>query len=92
MLPYTVIKEANRPEFAGAATGVCNFITFSMSALLGPVFGTLLMAASGGGARELAHYQIAFSPLLVGVAVAIALAFMLRETGKARVAAGSVTA
>jgi MFS family permease len=82
MLPYTVIKEANRAEFAGVATGVCNFITFSMSALLGPVFGNLLMAASGGGERELTHYQTAFSPLLAGVAVAIGLAFLLRETGR----------
>jgi MFS family permease len=34
MLPYTVIKEANRPEHAGTATGVVNFINFSLSALL----------------------------------------------------------
>jgi sugar phosphate permease len=92
MLPYTVIKEANRPELAGTATGVCNFITFSMSALLGPVFGNLLMAASGGGERELAHYQGAFSPLLAGVAVAIGLAFLLRETGKASAAAAPAAA
>ena len=39
MLPYTVIKEANRPEHSGTATGVINFINFSLSALLGPVFG-----------------------------------------------------
>lgn len=83
MLPYIVIKEANRPEHAGTATGVCNFLAFSISALLGPVFGNLLMQASGGGERELPHYQAAFTPLLWGVALAIVLALLLRETGRA---------
>jgi MFS family permease len=31
MIPYTVIKEANRPEHSGTATGVINFINFSLS-------------------------------------------------------------
>jgi MFS family permease len=83
MLPYTVIKEVNRPELKGTATGVINFIIFSLSALLGPVFASLLMRASGGGERELIHYQQAFLPLLLGVALAIVLALFLRETGTA---------
>jgi MFS family permease len=81
MLPYTVIKEANRPEHSGTATGVVNFINFSFSALLGPVFGGLLLKASGGGPRELEHYQAAFSPLLYGVALAVLLTLLLKETG-----------
>ena len=85
MLPYTVIKEANRPEHSGTATGVINFINFSLSAVLGPVFGSLLMRVSGGGERELAHYQAAFQPLVFGVAAAIVLTLFLRETGPARV-------
>ena len=48
MLPYTVIKEANPPEVSGTATGVVNFVNFTFSALLGPVFGRLLASASGG--------------------------------------------
>lgn len=83
MLPYTVIKEANRPEHGGTATGVISFINFSLSALLGPVFGTLLARASEGATRELAHYQTAFTPLLGIVALAIILTFYLRETGPA---------
>jgi MFS family permease len=83
MLPYTVIKEANRPEHSGTATGVINFINFSLSALLGPVFGRLLTTASAGGERELAHYQEAFGPMLWGVALAIGLTLLLRETGTA---------
>lgn len=83
MLPYTVIKEANRPEHSGTATGVVNFINFSFSALLGPVFSGLLTRVSAGGERELVHYQAAFQPLLFGVALAILLTLFLRETGRA---------
>ncbi len=83
MLPYTVIKEANRPEHSGTATGVINFINFSLSAVLGPVFGSLLMRVSGGGERELAHYQAAFQPLVYGIAAAIVLTLFLKETGPA---------
>jgi MFS family permease len=85
MIPYTVIKEANRPEHSGTATGVVNFLNFSTTAVLGPVFASRLMAASQGGEREIGHYQTTFTPLLYGVGLAILLALILRETGpKAR--------
>jgi MFS family permease len=84
MLPYTVIKEANPPQFGGTATGVINFLNFTFSALLGPVLGGLLQHISGNSSqRELAHYQTAFLPLLFGVAAAIVLSFLLKETGPA---------
>ncbi|HYJ51958.1 MAG TPA: MFS transporter [Allosphingosinicella sp.] len=83
MIPYTVIKEANRPEHKGTATGVINFINFSLSALLGPVFASRLMNLSGGAERDLADYQAAFEPLLIGVGIAILLTLFLRETGTA---------
>ena len=83
MIPYTIIKEANRPEHSGTATGVINFINFSFSALLGPVFAGLLARASGGGERALEHYQVSFQPLIWGVVLAIVLALLLRETGPA---------
>jgi MFS family permease len=84
MLPYTVIKEANASEVSGTATGVINFLNFTFSALLGPVFGWILQIVSGGGvAVELEHYQTAFQPLLYGVALAIVLTFLLKETGPA---------
>jgi MFS family permease len=85
MLPYTVIKEANPPQMGGTATGVINFINFTFSALLGPVFGAFLRNVSGGATpMSLEHYQTAFSPLLYGVAIAIGLTLLLRETGTAR--------
>ena len=84
MLTYTVIKEANPPHLSGTATGVINFINFTFSALLGPVFAWMLTRVSGATAQmEHSHYQIAFLPLLFGVAVAILLTFKLRETGPA---------
>jgi len=85
MLPYTVIKEANPPEASGTATGVVNFINFTFSALLGPVFANLLLRVSGGAdSMQLEHYQTSFTPMLFGVALAILLTLLLRETGKAR--------
>jgi MFS family permease len=84
MLPYTIIKEANPPDVSGTATGVLNFLNFTFSALLGPVFGWLLrQLAHGAPKMGLAHYQTAFAPLILGVAVAIALTMFLKETGSA---------
>jgi MFS family permease len=84
MLPYTVIKEANPPQFGGTATGVVNFLNFTFSALLGPVFGWILHGVSGGTAElELQHFRTTFTPLLVGVALAILLTLLLKETGLA---------
>jgi len=84
MLPYTVIKEANPSRLGGTATGVVNFLNFTFSALLGPAFGWLLQEVSGGAIKmDLEHYQIAFAPLLYGVAIAILLTLFLKETGSA---------
>ena len=84
MLPYTVIKEANPPQFGGTAAGVVNFLNFTFSALLGPVFGWILQNVSGERDRMgLQDYQSAFTPLLYGVAIAILLTLVLKETGSA---------
>ena len=83
MLPYTVIKESNPPAVSGTATGVINFINFTFSALLGPVFAGMLVAAADGTPSALAQYQTAFTPLLYGVGLAIVLTLLLHETGPA---------
>ena len=85
MITYTVIKEANPPRLSGTSTGVVNFINFTFSALLGPIFAGLLIRAAGGegGTPQLSHYQAAFSPMLVGVGLAIVLTLLLKETGPA---------
>jgi MFS family permease len=84
MLPYTVIKEVNPPTVSGSATGVVNFLNFTFSALLGPVFGGIMASVSGGASSfSLEHFQTTFEPLLYGVGLAIALTFLLKETGTA---------
>jgi MFS family permease len=84
MLPYSVIKEANPPELSGTATGVINFLNFTLSAVLGPVFAGALRTVSGGAApMKLEHYQTTFAPMLYGVALAILLTLLLKETGPA---------
>jgi sugar phosphate permease len=82
MIPYTAIKEANPPQFGGTATGVINFINFTFSALLAPVFSRLLHHVSGG-AETITHeqYQGAFIYFVYGVGIAVVLVFLLRETG-----------
>ncbi len=93
MLPYTVIKEANPPETSGTATGVVNFLNFTFSALLTPVFGRVLVNAAGGGSdMRLEHYQTAFTPMLFGVGLAILLTLFLKETGPAVKLSGRFTA
>jgi hypothetical protein len=92
VIAYTVIKEANPPSVSGTATGVVNFLNFTFSALLGPVFGWILASVSGGAARmSLEHYQTAFKPLMYGVVLAIVLTFLLKETGTAVRAAPAAT-
>ena len=81
MIPYTVIKEANPPHLGGSATGVINFINFTFSALLGPVFGSRLVQAESIAGTPLAHYQSGFQPLLYGIGAALVLTFLLKETG-----------
>jgi MFS family permease len=84
MLPYTVIKEANPPGLGGTATGVVNFLNFTFSALLGPMFGARLVEMPEGDTNlALAHYQAGFKPLLYGIIAALVLTFFLKETGPA---------
>jgi MFS family permease len=92
MLLYSVIKEVNPSQLSGTATGVVNFLNFTMTALLAPVFAWVLERVSGGeGQRELQHYQTTFVPLLIGVAIAMLLTLLLKETGSAVRAISSKT-
>jgi len=84
MLPYSIIKEANPPELGGTATGVINFLNFTLSAVLSPVFGWMLVQVSEGSDKMgLEHYQAGFRPLLYGIALALILTCFLKETGPA---------
>jgi MFS family permease len=83
MLTYTVSKEANPPQLSGTSTGAVSFLNLTFSALVGPVFGWIMAQARAGEATPLQHYQQTFEPLLYGVALAIVLTLVLRETGPA---------
>jgi len=84
MLPYTIIKEANSPELGGSATGVINFINFTFSAALGPVFGSRLAQISDASEKVgIEQYQACFTPLVYGIFAALALTCFLKETGPA---------
>jgi MFS family permease len=91
MIPYTVIKEVNPDNVKGSATGAINFVVFSISALIAPVYGWLLTDLSGGGKLTLGVFQDASWAGIAGIVSAIVLACFLCETGPAgRPAAPSV--
>lgn len=84
MIPYSIIKEANPPTLGGSATGMINFLNFTFSALLGPVFGSRLVQMSEGAETlTLEHYQAGFRPLLYGIVLVLVLTCFLKETGPA---------
>jgi len=66
------------------ASGIINFLTLTFSALLGSAVGWILAAVSDDGrSMALESYQAAFAPLFYGVALAIVLTLLLKETGPA---------
>jgi MFS family permease len=81
MLPYTVIKEVNPDNVKGSASGAINFLVFTFSALLTPVYGKLLAHFANGGSMNLPVFRAAGSWLLGGIALAMVLAMFMRETG-----------
>jgi len=81
MLPYTVIKEVNPDNVKGSASGAINFLVFTFSALLTPVYGRLLAHVAHGGAMSLPVFRAAGSWLLGGIVLAMVLAMFMRQTG-----------
>ena len=82
MLTYTVSKEANPPSLSGTATGVVSFLNLTFSALVGPVFGSIMKGLGAAERTPLERYQVTFEPLLYGVALAMVLTLALKETGR----------
>jgi MFS family permease len=83
MLTYTVSKEANPPQLSGTATGAVSFLNLTFSALVGPAFGWIMKNVGAVQRTPLEQYQTTFEPLLYGVALAIVLTLVLKETGSA---------
>jgi len=82
MIPYTMIKEANPDHVKGSATGAMNFLVFSLSAFLAPVFGLALMRLSGGKPLTLETFQHADAIWAGAIVLSLVLTVFLRETGK----------
>ncbi|WP_086657754.1 MFS transporter [Acetobacter orientalis] len=78
MIPFSTMKEVNPPEVKGTAAGVMNFLVFGTTGVLSPLVSALM---AGGATDSMALFHRAFMPLVIGIVVAIVLAFRLRETG-----------
>jgi len=85
MIPYTIIQELNPVYVKGTATGVINFLTFSVTAFLGPVFAGLYGKTLGStGSVPFTHYQHAGLFWLGIVALAFVVTLALKESGPGR--------
>jgi MFS family permease len=84
MIPYSVIKEANPDYVKGSATGAINFITFGVTTLLSPVFSHLFGKTLGTEIDTTQHFQHAGLFWIVGISIAIAISFLLKETGQGK--------
>src|SRR5271165_580866 len=84
MIPYTIVKEVNPDEVKGSATGAINFLTFGVTALIGPIFADLLGKGFASAQNHIEHFRASGIFWMVGIAIAILLSvFFLRETGHA---------
>jgi MFS family permease len=81
MIPYTIIKEVNADEVKGSATGAINFLVFTLSALMAPVYGWVLVKLSAGGVLGVEVFQKAGVIGIAGIVLAIILSLFIRETG-----------
>ena len=83
MIPYTIIKEVNADEVKGSATGAINFLVFTLSAIMAPVYGWVLLRLSNGGPLGIDVFQKAGIIGVAGIVLAIVLSLFIRETGSA---------
>jgi len=87
MIPFSMIKEANPSQVKGTAAGIMNFLVFLTTGIMSP-FISRLMVPTTGVTPTLHEFQDAFLPLIVGIAIAIVLSFVIHETGVAGPVAG----
>ena len=84
MIPYTIVKEVNPDEVKGSATGGINFLTFGVTALIGPIFASVFGKNIAAAQNHAAHFRESGFFWMASIAVAILLSAFLRETGHAR--------
>src|SRR5208337_1663233 len=83
MIPYTIVKEVNPDEVKGSATGAINFLTFGVTALVGPVFADLVGRGIASTPNHVAHFRESGLFWIASIVLAILLSVSLRETGHA---------
>lgn len=81
MIPYTIIKEANPDQVKGSATGAINFLTFSITAFLGPVFAARYGKTLSLATDHIAHFQHAGIFFLLILSLALVFSLIIQETG-----------
>jgi MFS family permease len=83
MIPYTIIKEVNPDEVKGSAIGAINFLTFAVTAAIGPIFagqfGKTLGAQTIDTASHFRHAGLFWIGILIA---ALVVGSVLRETGR----------
>ena len=84
MIPYTIIKEVNPDEVKGSATGGINFLTFGVTALIGPIFADAFGKGIAATHNHVAHFRDSGLFWMGCIVLAILLSTFLRETGRAR--------
>jgi MFS family permease len=83
MIPYSIIKEVNPDRVKGSATGAMNFLTFSVTAVLGPIFARYFGKALGTTLDHAMHLHNTHLFWISIVALALILTLFLKETGAA---------
>lgn len=86
MIPYTIIKEVNPDSVKGSATGAINFLTFSVTALVGPIFATRFGKTLGSSEDMATHFRQAGLFWIVLIALALLVSLLLKETGRPKTA------
>ncbi|TGE08450.1 MFS transporter [Hymenobacter fodinae] len=84
MIPYSIIKEANPDEVKGSATGAMNFLTFGVSAVLGPLFAHVYGQSLGNADDPSAHFRTGGLFWICCTSMALLASMLLRETGTGR--------
>jgi len=83
MIPYTIIKEVNPDRVKGSATGAMNFLTFGVTAGIGPIFAHIYgktLATTTDHAAHLHHTRLFWISIVV---LALIVSVLLKETGSA---------
>jgi hypothetical protein len=81
MIPYSMIKEINPDAVKGSSAGAMNLIVFAISAIVGTVHIWVLTPAVTGDVLTTGAIRQVGLIGLGAIIIAIALAFLLPETG-----------